>query len=239
MLAERRAFRLEIKAASDEGVIEGYASVFGNVDQGYDVVEPGAFTRTIEESGGAVPILWGHDPYEPIGVSQALTEDEHGLKMTARLALETRRGAEALALAKLGALKGLSIGYRTVKEAYNGALRRLLEVQLLEVSMVTFPMNEQAQILSAKHADAAAWAAVQREIKAGRVLSAASKTLLEQALQAIQALLASAEPPTEGTSSEDGAADKADPSAAPPEPARAPLVEALSLLTKTYQERVA
>lgn len=137
-------FRFELKSLDDAGALEGYAAVFGNVDLGGDVIEPGAFTKSIQESGGQVPILWQHDRYEPIGVSTELEQDRKGLRVKGQLNMETQRGREARALLNQGALQGLSIGYRAVKAVRESGARRLRELALKEFSPVVFPMNELA-----------------------------------------------------------------------------------------------
>lgn len=143
----------EIKASA-EGVIEGYGSVFGNVDSYGDIVVAGAFAQTLK--GDRAPaMLWQHNPDEPIGVWTEVREDKRGLVVKGQLALGTQRGREALELIKMGALSGLSIGYSTVKSSFDeqSGIRSLLELDLWEVSPVTFPANEAARITSAKSAE--------------------------------------------------------------------------------------
>ncbi len=203
-----KAFPLQVKATGDAGQITAYASTFGNVDLDGDVVEPGAFARTIEHQGGVVPMLWQHDAWEPIGVTTSLEEDTKGLLIDAQLNLDTQRGREAFSLLKQGAMRGLSIGYRTIRDEWQGAVRRLQEVSLVEISAVTFPANPEARLLDAKAA-AAAFAEIADEIKAGRSLSTSNRALLDAALDALTALHAAATPPTEGTSGDDGPAEDA------------------------------
>ena len=144
----------EIKASA-EGVIEGYGSVFGNLDSYGDIVVAGAFEATLKASARMPAMLWQHDPDEPIGVWTEMREDARGLVVKGQLALGTQRGREALELIRMGALSGLSIGYRTVKSSYDeqSGVRSLLELELWEVSPVTFPANEAARITSAKSAE--------------------------------------------------------------------------------------
>jgi len=152
----------EIKAATEEngkGVIEGYASTFGNIDLGLDIVDKGAFAKTLQENGGKIPILADHNPSKQIGWNLEATEDNIGLKVRGELDIENNQLAkERFSLAKkakeIGASFGLSIGYMTIKEepdSDNPAVRRLKEVKLLEYSFVTFPMNTQAMVTAAKH----------------------------------------------------------------------------------------
>ncbi|MBF9044830.1 HK97 family phage prohead protease [Rhodobacterales bacterium HKCCE4037] len=130
----------------DDRVIEGYASVFGAVDQGGDVVQPGAYKASLD-GGRRVKMLWQHDPREPIGIWDVVREDAKGLYVKGRLLDEVARAREAAALMKAGAIDGLSIGYRTLKASKDDRGRRLLnEVELWEVSLVTFPMLPEARV---------------------------------------------------------------------------------------------
>jgi HK97 family phage prohead protease len=127
-----------------ESAINGYASVFGVADQGGDVVEPGAFgasLKRLSNAGCSVKMLWQHDPTSPVGVWDCVGEDALGLSVKGRLLTEIAQGAEAAALLAFGAIDGLSIGYRTLRsEKMRGGGRRLIELDLWEVSLVTFPM---------------------------------------------------------------------------------------------------
>jgi HK97 family phage prohead protease len=130
----------------EDHVIEGYASLFGSVDQGGDVVQPGAYTASLS-AGRKVKMLWQHDPGEPIGIWDEVREDAKGLYVKGRLLEDVARAREAAALTKAGAIDGLSIGYRTVKASKDDRGRRLLnEVELWEVSLVTFPMLPEARV---------------------------------------------------------------------------------------------
>ncbi len=144
---------LEIKSLTDEGVIEGYASIFSNVDYGGDKVMPGAFVESLAKSrqhGRTVKMLWNHDPSQPIGVWEDLAEDGKGLRGRGRLVMEVPKAREAHALMKAGAIGGLSIGYRTIKAEPDGNVRLLKQVDLFEVSLVTFPMNDRARLTAVK-----------------------------------------------------------------------------------------
>lgn len=150
---QTKAFGLHVKDVSDEGVFTGYGSIFGNVDRVGDVVEAGAFAKSIArhlKEGTAPALLWQHNPSEPIGVWESLEEDRKGLKGVGRFILETARGREAYALLKAGALKGLSIGYRIIKGEPDGNTYRLKELDVVEISLVTFPANRRAGITSVK-----------------------------------------------------------------------------------------
>ena len=130
--------------------IEGYASFFGLTDQGGDVVMPGAYARSLtrlKAEGRAVRMLWQHDATQPIGVWDEIAEDGRGLKVKGRILTEVDKGREAAALVAAGAIDGLSIGYRTVTAEKDAKGQRLLrEVELWEVSLVTFPMLPEARV---------------------------------------------------------------------------------------------
>ena len=138
-----------------DGTIEGYASVFGLLDRGGDIVEPGAFKRSLtawRRKKQLPPMLWYHDPSRPIGAWKAIEEDDKGLKVRGELNLDVQAGKEVHALLKQDAISGLSIGYSTRDEntdRQTGA-RHLLKVDLWEISLVTIPMLEEAQIDAVK-----------------------------------------------------------------------------------------
>lgn len=139
----------------DYGTFEGYGSVFGNKDLGNDVIERGAFLKSLKRRKPQnVKLLYQHKSDMPIGVFDEIKEDEHGLVVKGRLALKTQAGAEAYELLKMGALDGLSIGFRVnpkeVSYDKRGNRRIIKEVDLMEVSLVTFPMNPQATVRSVK-----------------------------------------------------------------------------------------
>ena len=141
----------QIKSLDDAGVIEGIGAFFGNVDMGGDIIAPGAFTKTLAERGGApIPMLFAHKLDRPIGAWTEAKETDEGLAVKGRITLASRDGAEAYALAKDGALTGLSVGYLPVRKSHSGANRLLQEVNLFEVSPVPVPMNERARVRSVK-----------------------------------------------------------------------------------------
>lgn len=135
---------------TDGFVIEGYASLYGMADQGGDVVMPGAYTASLARlatKGDKVRMLWQHDAAQPIGVWDEVREDSKGLWVKGRLLPEVVRAREAAALVAAGAMDGLSIGYRTIRAERDQKGRRLLtEVELWEVSLVTFPMLPEAKL---------------------------------------------------------------------------------------------
>jgi uncharacterized protein len=149
------ACALQVKALAADGVFSGYASVFGELDQQNEIVAPGAFARSLSQwrkQGRAPAMLWMHDPAQPIGLWLSLKEDSNGLAVEGRLALGTQKGREAYELLKMGALTGLSIGYRVIASKVDAArkARVLTDVDLFEISLVTFPANEQARVSEVK-----------------------------------------------------------------------------------------
>ncbi|MCZ8186528.1 MAG: HK97 family phage prohead protease [Beijerinckiaceae bacterium] len=139
--------------APDAGLFEGYASLFGVMDLGRDVVMPGAFRHSLSRRGaGGIRLLWQHDPARPIGRWTRLSEDGRGLHVAGRLDLEQALAREVHGLMRRGLVEGLSIGYRTERERRDPetGLRRLDEVDLWEISLVTFPMLPQARITAVK-----------------------------------------------------------------------------------------
>lgn len=129
-----------------DGLIEGYASLFGAPDQGGDIVAPGAYTRSLQD-GRRIKMLWQHDPREPIGIWDEVREDTKGLYVKGHLLQSVARAREAAALIEAGAIDGLSIGFRTVRASKTEKGQRLLaELELWEVSLVTFPMLPQARL---------------------------------------------------------------------------------------------
>ncbi len=120
---------------------EGYASLFGVVDGAGDVVARGAFAASLRRRPPSeVRMLYQHFAHEPIGVWREIREDARGLYVRGRLSLDVVRAREVRALMADGAIDGLSIGFRTVRAARAGALRRLVEIELWEISVVTFPL---------------------------------------------------------------------------------------------------
>lgn len=149
---------LNAKAVGESGTIEGYGSVFGVVDSSNEVVEPGAFAGSLVEAkrkGRTIKMLWQHDPRSPIGVWDDLAEDAKGLYVKGRLNLEKQLAREVHSDLKVGAVDGLSIGYRTIQtqphDDKQGVLS-LLKLDLREVSVVTFAANERARVETVKSA---------------------------------------------------------------------------------------
>jgi HK97 family phage prohead protease len=165
MNRQTRDFNLKLNDVGGDGIIEGYASVFDVVDSYKDVIAPGAFKRTLaawKASGRKLPVLWQHDEYNPIGVTLDAMEDETGLAVRAQLITEVQQARDAHALAKAGALGGMSIGFSIPNKASDGnaatvwdeerQVQIIREVRLWEYSLVTFPANEAATIDNVKAA---------------------------------------------------------------------------------------
>lgn len=150
------ALDLEVKAAGD-GLIEGYASTFGGKpDRAGDIVAKGAFARTLAEhsrEGTSPAMLWSHRIEEPIGKWTALREDREGLHVAGRINLKTTRGREAFEHIAAGDAGAFSIGYLISEggRKYNGdGSFTLVDVDLVEVSVVAVPANPRARIASVK-----------------------------------------------------------------------------------------
>jgi uncharacterized protein len=148
----------ELKSLKSDGTFTGYASVYGELDSHHDVVIKGAFDSSLESryraKGRNIPMLWQHDTRNPIGVYPVsdIKEDDVGFLVSGFCNLEVQQGREAHALMKQGALSGLSIGYNTVQESWSadGNIRILKEVDLWEISPVTFPSGDSARVTSVK-----------------------------------------------------------------------------------------
>lgn len=138
-----------------DGTVEGYASLFGEIDQARDMVMPGAFAQTLKQRGlRKIPMLFQHDPAEPVGVWLDLREDFRGLWARGKLIPDVARARELLALVEAGAVDGLSIGYRTVRGQIEPRtrVRKLYQVDLWEISIVTFPLLAGARVRAVKEA---------------------------------------------------------------------------------------
>ena len=145
---ERKRCSLKIKAVDDTGSYTGLGAVYGNTDLGGDQIQPGAFTRTLA-SGKQFPLLWQHDPSNPIGTAK-VTDTREGLAVDGKLLLQDPTALKAYTFMKAGVIKGMSIGFECLQSTMDGDVRQLKELKLWEISVVTFPMNESAQISSVK-----------------------------------------------------------------------------------------
>lgn len=141
----------ELKALNDDGTFSGYAAIFGNVDRDGEVIERGAFKEFIKNDDGKVVVLWQHNAKEPIGIAD-VSEDQKGLRFEGSLVLEdaTARKARAHMLAK--SVRGMSIGFDTLKDEIRDGIRYLKELRLWEISLVTFGANPVAGVEMVKNA---------------------------------------------------------------------------------------
>lgn len=177
-----KSFNIKVKAADiEEGIISGYASVFGNVDSYGDIVVKGAFSKFLErtaESGKAIPVFYGHnmeDPKANIGLTSELREDGRGLFFKARLDLSgDTYGRVVYEQLKDGRLDSLSFGFSVLDAANTEAGYELRELELYEISVVPIPANREALIT---------------EVKAGRAISAKNMDLIRRAYEALGELL--------------------------------------------------
>lgn len=144
---------LNAKMLTEDGEFEGYASTFGNIDQGNDRVMAGAFAESLRRRPiERIKMLYQHDPEKIIGRWLEAREDGNGLHVKGKLFTNMARGREVYELMKEGVLDGLSIGFRTMADAWNSdeKVRELNELDLREISVVTFPMNESASVMLVK-----------------------------------------------------------------------------------------
>jgi uncharacterized protein len=147
---ERKSVNLDlrsVKASGSTATFHGYASTY-DVDEYGDQFVPGAWKDTIRAAGSTLPLLWQHDSDSPIGTVPVLAEDDHGLRVTGKIALDVQRGREAYALMKGKAVKSLSVGF-TIEPGgavTEGGVRRIRKARLWEISLATFPANAHAAI---------------------------------------------------------------------------------------------
>jgi HK97 family phage prohead protease len=145
----RRGPGTPLQVRSGHGVFTGYASLFGRRDGAGDIMMPGAFATSLKKRGAhGIRMLFQHNPGEPIGKWSEIRETAKGLYVRGVLNTKVQRGRELLALLEEGGLDGLSIGFRTIRARNERAIgaRLLLEVDLWEISLVTFPMLEGARV---------------------------------------------------------------------------------------------
>ena len=150
---EQKFIDLDLKGSAAEGFFSGYASVFGETDLGKDVIEPGAFSRSLKAKGAeGIRMLFQHDPATPLGRWVTIREDKRGLFVAGELSPGVARAEEVRRLMKSGALDCLSIGFQTVRSRRDArtGLRHILEADLWEISIVTFPMLASARVSEVK-----------------------------------------------------------------------------------------
>jgi len=197
----KNATLTRLKAGPDDGLAEGqftaYASVFGNTDMYGDVVQPGAFTRTLGEwaaKGSPIPLLFGHrtdDPDFNIGHVMTAEEDEHGLKVTAQLDLEAPKAVATYRLLKGRRINQMSFAYDVADGTPEDDGYHLNDLDLFEISVVPIGANTETEVLAVK-------AAATALAKAGRVLSTKNETALREARDAIDSVLSSLAEPDDG-----------------------------------------
>jgi uncharacterized protein len=149
----RRGLGQPLQAFPGTGLFAGYASLFGKRDATGDTVLPGAFAASIKKRGAEnIRMLFQHDPAEPVGTWLDIHEDERGLFVQGRLDKNVQRGRELFSLLENGGLDGLSIGFKTISAKQDRATntRRLIAIDLWEISLVTFPMLEGARVSTVK-----------------------------------------------------------------------------------------
>jgi HK97 family phage prohead protease len=198
-----KSLPVEYKVDEDKREIEAYISTFGNVDSGNDRIQKGAFTKTLQEDkmrkNPRIKALWQHRFDSPVGKPVYIEEDSKGVLTVTKIS-PTTLGNDLLILAKDGVISETSIGFSAVQQKWaKDGVRDITELKLFEYSYVTLAMNEQATITGMKSLDQL-WNyldviyEMQKEVKAGRVLSEKNTLLVKQAHDALGALLGAAEP---------------------------------------------
>jgi uncharacterized protein len=159
-------FPFEMKELTEDGTFEGLAATY-TLDLGNDLIERGAFAKTLNASRDR-PLLMGHK--DPIG-RVSLDDSPAGLVARGKLSLGVQAGRDAYTLLKDQVIRSMSIGYEAVKSTYVGEVRHLHEIKLWEISLVVFPMQPAAAVTSVKSLDHQSIQSALREMKAA-VLSA-------------------------------------------------------------------
>jgi HK97 family phage prohead protease len=150
---ETKLFKLDVKEVTEEGTFEGLLSAYDVVDGGGDVVERGAYTKTLKETGGRVPLLWSHQSTQlPLGTLE-VEDRQDGLWVKGKFVLEVQNAKDVYTFVKAGVVSGLSIGYQTVKAEVKNGVRHLKELKLFEGSLCLFPMLETARVTDVKAQD--------------------------------------------------------------------------------------
>jgi len=200
---EEKTFPFELKSIDEEGTFEGYAAIFDKPDKMGEVIAKGAFTKTLKE-GKTRPMCWYHDPTNPLGTVD-LETDEKGLKVKGAFDLNVQAAREKHSLMKKKAIRGLSFGYKTVKDLWDGTTRILKELSLFEISPCTFQMHPDALVTNVKSFEmtlkSLGEVIIDLEGFKGK-LSTEKMTLINNAVKALTAILKKSEP------SKDTQADK-------------------------------
>ena len=216
-MREFKTLPFEAKVNADKRTIEGYASTFGNKDYVGDIVDPGAFTKTIRERADRIKFLWQHS--DPLGKPLRMEEDSKGLYVEAYIS-NTTLGNDALELVKDGVIDRFSIGYDVLNDSYENETksRHLKELRLWEFSLVTFPANDGAALTGVKSLEEftnllkkGATMSLADEIKAGAVLSKSNRELINNAIKALNEVLEISEPVQKNHSQEPPALHELDP----------------------------
>ena len=202
---EAKFTALDLKSTDEAGEFEGYASLFNREDLGHDVVLPGAFKHSLVTRGAhGVRMLFQHDPAEPIGVWDELREDGRGLYAKGRLLPDVKRSQEVLSLMRAGAVDGLSIGFRTTRAQRDNktGIRRIAQIDLWEISIVTFPMLPDARISAVKSRPFAAQTPTPREFERWLMRDAGlsrseARALIGQGLKGLVAKRSAGDPATD------------------------------------------
>lgn len=183
----------QVKEIGKDGKFTGHGSVFGELDSYRDIVMPGAFKRSLREDfvdkKRNVPMLWQHNSWAPIGIYEEIYEDSTGLYVEGACNMEVQQGRECYALMKQGALTGLSIGYTTVTSEWDEAnlTRKLIEVNLWEVSPVTFPAGDNARAQVKSLMDVGTMSELEDYLRDAYGVSRKEATALASRLKAITA----------------------------------------------------
>jgi len=215
MELEEKTFPFEIKAISKEGTFEGYAAVFGTNDALNEVIEPGAFTKTIKDNK-QFPMLWYHNPTDPIGIVE-VKQDNKGLHVNGQLNMDVQSAREKHSLMEQKAIKGLSFGFKTIVDLWDKSTRRLKEIKLYEISPCTFQAHPDALISAIKQQPKGKLASKPLEgaieflkeyktieEKSGRMISAANLKLIKSATEALVVILTKLEPSEDTKAGEKG-----------------------------------
>lgn len=187
-MTERKSYAITDFKSDNNGSFSGVLSTYGNVDFVGDICMPGCFDNSVAEKGTKRPMLWQHDPGEPIG-SFDIVDTKDNLSIAGRFNLDVMRGRDAHSLLKAGDINGLSIGFRLKDYAYDGDGHRLIKsVDLMEGSFVTFPANPMA------YAEAKSMAGnIRAEISALETVKGLDDAVRHRLMKAIDTALAGAD----------------------------------------------
>lgn len=192
-MKEFKIFSFKAILDDEPGVFTGKASVYGNVDSHNDVVMPGAFTKTLRDLGGECPILSQHRPEHGVGIAQLVDRPDALYIKRGVLELEIQQAREDYLRLKRKIVKGISIGYETIRSRMRrDGVRELLEITLWECSLVTFGANPEALIDSVKRDETAALSAMIAELRAEQ-LTARDRRDLELLMKALRDIRREAE----------------------------------------------